>query len=109
MVVRRRHSRTPLERYGQVNYRANQTPQSLDKKVVEEKASESEQRNKIPRHMRGGHELECVIVVSKRKGWGTTGNNESQPYYSSASAEVVLSALDPKQFERYRVNVYLKK
>lgn len=49
----------------------------------------------------------AVVVVTKRKGWGSTGNNESSPM-SRESAQFILDKFSPEYFYRYKVSVYLK-
>ena len=91
-MQRRSYPRNYLERHGQVNIRSS-PPYSP--------------RQNIPIHKTDG-EPDCIIFVSKRKGWGSLGNKESQPF-SQASVDCLIESFPSDQFHRYIVKVYLKK
>ena len=89
MVQRRSYRRTPLERLGQVNWRTSNT-------IPPVTVSHTPQ-----------DEVSCVIFVSKRKGFGTTGNQQSSPL-STHGVDFLQKSFSPDKFQRYKVNVYLK-
>lgn len=110
MVQRRAYPRTPLERRGQVNWRA---PKGLPPELERFKASsitprDLNDRDPTPRRKREGIDPNCVIVGTRKKGFGSLGLKESTPL-SPKSTDLILDQFDPERFQRYRVNIYLKK
>lgn len=89
-MQRRSYPRNHFERHGQVNVRNSNTSR-LSGQQTEDDGKSS-----------------CIIVVTKRKGFGSTGNSESYPM-SEQGADFLFKSFPKDKFYRYKVNIYLKK
>ena len=112
MSRRQAYPRGPLERLGNNNWRSVGTPVATPTDSVRESFSGFPQRDEhdrdpTPRHKREGVEPSCCVLFTKRKGFGTLGEKQSEPG-SIHKTEYLLKTFKPDQFQRYRVNVYLK-
>jgi hypothetical protein len=61
-------------------------------------------------HPRGSKFLtppDSIMIVTKRKGFGTVGNKESVKL-PKISADLLLDVFTPNMFYRYKVNIFYK-
>ena len=87
----RAYPRTLYERHGQVNVRNDYI------NVVD-----------IVYPCKEDGEPDCYIVITKRKGFGSTGNRQSNPM-SIYGVKLMLESFPEKIFYRYVIKVYLKR
>jgi hypothetical protein len=109
MVQRRGYPRGPLERSGNNTWRDVDVPPSpipVDNNNGLPPRSPDD-RDPTPRHKREGIEPNCCVLFTKRKGFGTLGEKQSEPG-SIHKTNYLLKSFKAEQFQRYRVNVYLK-
>ena len=109
------YRRTPMERHGSVNNIKNESfcvsQESTAHLAVGSFVNVPQSKSESERHDRESRFLvppTCVVVVTKRKGFGSIGNKESQPM-SAKAAELMVAGFLSLGFQMYRVNVYLKK
>ena len=105
MTQRRGYPRGHLERHGIVSVRSGET-------INLNGVTDGEEYHLVGCDLTtdesGKRQADHHALVTKRKGWGTTGNKESR-CMSIHGIDLMLKSFTPDKYMRYKINVYLKK